>query len=75
MSKIVIWLINQYQKFLSPDTGIIRFKNPVCVFYPTCSQYSKEAFIKYNFFKATHLSVKRILRCHPRQKEHFDPLP
>lgn len=75
MSKVIIWLINQYQKYVSPDTGLFRAKRPVCVFYPTCSQYAKDAFIKYNLLKATMLSIKRILRCHPWQKNHFDPLP
>jgi putative membrane protein insertion efficiency factor len=75
MSKIVIWLINQYQKFISPDTGLVRSKNPTCAFYPTCSQYSKEAYQKYGFLKASSLTAKRILRCHPWQKNHFDPLP
>lgn len=64
-----------YQKYISPDTGLIRTKTPTCVFYPTCSEYAKLAYEKFNFFKASLISVKRILRCHPWQKNHFDPLP
>ena len=75
MSKIMVFLINFYQKYISRDTGIFKKSTPTCGFYPTCSQYSKEAYIKYGFLKASYLTVRRILRCHPWQKEHFDPLP
>nr|WP_269471194.1 membrane protein insertion efficiency factor YidD [Peptoniphilus ivorii] len=46
-----------------------------CRFYPTCSQYSYEAFSKYPFLKALYLSIRRILRCHPFHKGGYDPLP
>lgn len=75
MSKIAIFLINFYQKYISRDTGLFKSNRPTCAFYPTCSQYSKEAYQKFNFFKASFLTIKRILRCHPWQKNNFDPLP
>jgi hypothetical protein len=78
MVKIIVFLIDVYQKTLSPDTGFFKkiglFRNPVCVFYPTCSEYTKQAFIKYGFFKGFYLGIKRIFRCYPWQKNHFDPL-
>ncbi len=74
MSKIAIKFINFYQKYISQDTGIFSRGRPVCVFYPTCSEYSKQALLKYGFLKGMFFSIKRILRCHPWQKEHFDPL-
>jgi putative membrane protein insertion efficiency factor len=46
-----------------------------CRFYPTCSSYSLEAFQKYNFFKASWLSIKRISHCHPLNDGGYDPLP
>lgn len=61
-------LINFYQKFLSP------LKKQSCVFYPTCSEYTKEAINKYGVLKGVWLGVKRIFRCHPWQKEHIDLL-
>ena len=36
-----------------------------CRFEPTCSEYSKQAILKYGFFYGTFLGLKRILRCHP----------
>lgn len=76
--KIVIYLINIYQKVLSPDKGLPKklgiVRNQVCVFYPTCSEYSKQAIEKYGVFKGFYLSTKRILRCHPWQKNKIDLL-
>ena len=75
MSKIIVFLINIYQKYLSLDTGIFSLKKgTTCVFYPTCSEYTKEAVLKHGAFKGLYLGFKRILRCHPWQKNHIDPL-
>lgn len=77
-NKFFICLINIYQKTLSLDTGILKkiglVNKPVCVFYPTCSEYTKEAIVKYGVLKGFFLGFKRIFRCHPWQKNHFDPL-
>lgn len=67
-NRIFIFIIDIYRKFISPA-----FPN-VCRFYPTCSEYSREAFVKYNFFKALFLSATRILRCNPFFKGGYDPL-
>lgn len=64
--KLPISLINLYQKYISP------LKKPSCVFYPTCSEYTKQAVVKYGALKGTYMGFKRILRCHPWQKEHID---
>lgn len=79
LNKIIILLINLYQKTLSPDHGPLKkigfFRTPVCVFYPTCSEYAKGVFTRHNFFKALRFTVVRVLRCHPWQKNHWDPIP
>jgi len=63
-----IKLINFYQK----NVSIFIKRN--CVFYPTCSEYTKQAIEKYGFFRGVYLGFLRILRCHPWQKNHLDPL-
>ena len=68
LKKISVFLINLYQKF----SGL---KPPVCRFYPTCSQYAKEAILKYGIIKGGWLSVKRICRCHPLNPGGYDPVP
>lgn len=68
MKKLAIYLIRFYQRFISP------LKRPSCRFYPTCSQYSLEAFQKYGFLKGLILSIRRISKCHPFHKGGHDPL-
>lgn len=74
MTNVVVKIITFYQKYLSRDTGIFKKTTPTCVFYPTCSEYTKQAVIKYGAIKGSFLGIRRIVRCHPWQKNHFDPL-
>lgn len=59
MNKIAIFLIELYQRLLS------NIVNANCRYLPTCSEYAKECFHKYNFFKATVKTIWRIIRCNP----------
>ena len=68
MKQILLFLIKIYQKTISPMLG------RRCRFYPTCSEYSRQAITKYGVIKGTFLSVKRILKCHPFHKGGYDPL-
>ncbi len=67
-NKAIVAIINLYQKYIS-----ILFP-PSCRFYPSCSEYAKLAFNKYNFFKALILSLYRISRCNPWNRGGYDPL-
>jgi uncharacterized protein len=71
-----IKLISFYQKVLSPAKKILEYfgliRNNSCVFYPTCSEYTKQAIKKYGILKGFYLGFLRILRCHPWQKNHID---
>jgi len=58
-----------YQKIIGPI-----FPSS-CVFEPTCSEYAKQAIKKYGPIKGIYLGTCRILRCHPWQHQHFDPVP
>lgn len=69
MKKICIKLVKFYQKNISP------LKPPCCRYFPTCSEYSVQAFSKYGFFRGMILSVARIAKCNPFGKYGFDPLP
>ncbi|HRY59967.1 MAG TPA: membrane protein insertion efficiency factor YidD [Patescibacteria group bacterium] len=74
--KFAIIAISVYQKTLSPDHGWLKhcFPQGYCRFYPTCSEYSKQAFEKYGFFKGFFLANWRILRCNPWSKGGIDEL-
>lgn len=46
----------------------------VCVFEPSCSEYTKQAILKYGVIRGSWIGAKRIASCHPWQKKHYDPL-
>lgn len=69
MSFIFIKIIRLYQILISPMFP------PSCRFYPTCSNYSIEAFRTHGFFYGFYLSTKRILKCNPFFKGGIDEVP
>jgi len=71
MRKLLIKLIRIYQKTLSKVLETVGIK---CKFYPTCSEYTKEAIQKYGVFKGLKLGIFRILKCNPFSKGGYDPL-
>lgn len=76
-TKFVLGLIVLYQKTLSPDHGLFRSRFPYgyCKFYPSCSEYSKQAFTKFGLIKGFYLTSKRIVKCHPWAKPKIDNVP
>lgn len=58
-----------YRKTISPMT------KSSCRFYPTCSQYALEAIKHHGPWIGTWLSIKRLLKCHPRNWGGYDPVP
>jgi len=66
MSKIFVFLVKCYQKYISP------LKKPCCRFYPSCSEYAILAVKKYGFLKGFIKAVWRILRCNPFCKGGID---
>ena len=65
MKKLLIKLIEIYQKLP------LRSHNK-CKYYPTCSNYAKEALNEYGIIKGSFLSIKRILKCNPFSKGGVD---
>ena len=65
----LLLLIYLYQNLLSPILG------PKCRYYPTCSQYAKEALKKFGPFKGLLISLIRISKCHPWGGKGYDPIP
>lgn len=68
MKKLLLKLIDLYQK-----TPL--FIHNKCKYYPTCSNYAKEAITNYGAIKGTLLSIKRILKCNPFSKGGIDLVP
>jgi len=59
MSRLIVVLIRGYQGLLSP------LFPPRCRFYPSCSEYTRQAVGKYGTARGVWMGVKRLLRCHP----------
>ena len=71
MKKVLIWLIEFYQRNISVW---FQSKNIHCKFYPTCSEYTKQAIQKYGMGIGILKGILRILRCNPFSKGGYDPL-
>ena len=71
MKRFLILLIESYQKHIS---FFLENKGIKCKFYPTCSEYMKQAVLKYGIIKGGFLRIKRILRCNPFSKGGYDPV-
>jgi uncharacterized protein len=69
MRALLIALIRVYQLGISPLLG------PHCRFYPSCSQYAREAIERHGALRGGWLALRRILRCHPWQPGGVDPVP
>lgn len=71
MKKLVISFINWYQKNISVW---LDSRNIKCKYYPSCSEYTKQAIEKYGLLKGGLLGIYRIIRCNPFSKGGYDPL-
>jgi Uncharacterized conserved protein len=56
LNTFVIILIELYQKITAE-------REHVCCFYPSCSEFSKIAFEKYNFIYAVARTLQRLKEC------------
>ncbi len=66
---ILLRLIEFYQKQVSPCFP------PACRFYPTCSEYAREAIERFGALKGGAFALWRIVRCNPFCKGGYDPVP
>lgn len=68
MKYILLKLIDLYQ--LLP-----LHSHSKCKYYPTCSNYAKEAINKYGVIKGICISIKRIIKCNPFSHGGIDLVP
>ena len=69
MKSILLLLVRAYQLGVSPYLG----QN--CRFYPTCSNYAREAIGIHGALAGSRLAVKRLCKCHPWHAGGVDPVP
>lgn len=68
-NKHIVKLIETYQK---NRTDEMHYR---CRHRPTCSEYAKQAYQRYNFFYASFLTTKRLMKCNRLFKPSYDPVP
>ena len=71
MKTLLIKIIDIYKKQISPW---FEQRGVHCKYEPTCSEYTRQAIIKYGALKGSFIGFKRILRCNPFSKGGYDPL-
>jgi len=69
MKLLLLALVRAYQYLIRPMLG------SNCRFYPSCSDYAREAIERHGALRGTWLAVRRVARCHPYHPGGFDPVP
>ncbi|SAK40777.1 membrane protein [Caballeronia fortuita] len=69
MQTALIALLRFYKLAVSPLLG------NRCRFYPSCSDYAREAIQYHGAAHGTYLAVKRLCRCHPLSAGGVDLVP
>ena len=59
MQTVLIALLRFYKLAVSPLLG------NRCRFYPSCSDYAREAIQYHGAARGTYLAARRLCRCHP----------
>jgi putative membrane protein insertion efficiency factor len=69
MKGLLLSMLRGYQYALRPLLG------SNCRFFPSCSDYAREAIERHGALKGAWLTVRRVARCHPYHPGGFDPVP
>ena len=69
MKRLLVGSIRVYQYLLSPWVG------NQCRFYPTCSEYARQAISEHGSLKGSLLAVRRLTKCHPFHAGGIDLVP
>ena len=62
-------------KLLSAWQWTRRFRQPSCRFYPSCSEYAKQAIEKHGLAAGMRLGTVRVCKCHPFHDGGVDEVP
>lgn len=62
-------LLRGYKLLISP------LLPQACRFYPTCSEYCREAVLRHGLLRGGWLGLRRLLRCQPFCQGGYDPVP
>ena len=70
-------VIQLYQRTLSFDHGWWSSVGPGgrCRYWPSCSEYGRQALLRYGWRRGLVLALWRVGRCHPWSRGGVDPVP
>jgi putative membrane protein insertion efficiency factor len=68
MRSLIAGLLALYKRFLSP------LLPSACRFEPTCSEYMRQAVLRYGALRGVWMGLKRLARCHPFHSGGYDPV-
>ncbi|MBI2483852.1 membrane protein insertion efficiency factor YidD [Candidatus Uhrbacteria bacterium] len=71
---VVLTIIGIYQRTLSPDHSWLAFRYPYgyCRFYPSCSEYARQAIERKGVICGCIVAARRLARCAPWAKGGVD---
>ena len=69
MRVVLLLMLRGYQYAIRPLLGAN------CRFYPSCSDYAREAIDRHGAAKGCWLAMRRLARCHPYHPGGCDPVP
>jgi hypothetical protein len=69
MKALLLFMLRAYQYAIRPLMGAN------CRFFPSCSDYAREAVERHGAAKGSWLAARRVARCHPYHPGGYDPVP
>ncbi|MBU0957408.1 MAG: membrane protein insertion efficiency factor YidD [Nanoarchaeota archaeon] len=72
--QVLIEWIKIYQKNISPEILKRLEQERICRYEPSCSEYARQAIIKYGATRGSILATGRLLKCNPWSKGGYDPV-
>lgn len=70
MKTVVLFLLNIYQRILSPLLHQLLGQRNMCRYEISCSEFAKRAVIKEGVLKGGMIAIKRFLSCQPFVKPY-----
>lgn len=69
MKQLLLAALRGYQYAVRPMLGAN------CRFYPSCSDYARDAILRHGALIGSWLALRRVARCHPWHPGGYDPVP
>ncbi len=71
LCSVALAMIFVYQRLISPFLTVA-FRSG-CRFHPTCSEFARQAVLRYGLPRGVVMTMGRLSRCHPFHPGGYDP--